>query len=172
MSLIWNLAHSRFEFFSDLKNAVSFTSRHISMAQEIWKSATEFAELVAILYFFSAVTLGKLEALRVSNEGVIENLRSQITNLQQKLHQLETEQETLLSSQRSSSEQHNTRLKVLERVSDPITTLSVSPKCTHTLWVHVLALCTGIDFHKPSTHYMSLSHTHCIHRAITSAYLK
>ena len=62
------------------------------------------------------MTLGKLEALRVSNEGVIENLRSQITNLQQKLQLLESEQETLMSSQRNSNEQNSARLRSLERV--------------------------------------------------------
>ena len=66
------------------------------------------------------MSLGKLEALRVSNEGVIENLRSQIASLQQKLQQLETEQETMMTSHRSSSEQHNSRLRSLERVSAPL----------------------------------------------------
>ena len=55
----------------------------------------------------------------MSNEGVIENLRSQIASLQQKLQQLEAEQETMMTSHRSSSEQHNSRLRSLERVSAP-----------------------------------------------------
>lgn len=66
------------------------------------------------------MTLGKLEALRVSNDGVIENLRLQIANLQQKLQQLEAEQESMMTSHRSSSEQHNSRLRSLERVSSPL----------------------------------------------------
>ena len=53
----------------------------------------------------------------MSNEGVVENLRSQIAGLQEKLQQLEAEQETMMSSHRSSSEQHNSRLRSLERVS-------------------------------------------------------
>lgn len=53
----------------------------------------------------------------MSNEGVVENLRSQIASLQEKLQQLEAEQETMMTSHRSSSEQHNSRLRSLERVS-------------------------------------------------------
>ena len=62
-------------------------------------------------------TLGKLEALRVSNDGVIENLRSQITLLQQKLQQTESERESLQRSQRSSSEEQSVRIRTLERVT-------------------------------------------------------
>ncbi len=69
------------------------------------------------LLYLLTVSLGKLEALRVSNEGVVENLRSQIAGLQEKLQQLEAEQETMVTSHRSSSEQHNSRLRSLERVS-------------------------------------------------------
>lgn len=61
-------------------------------------------------------TLSKLEALRVSHEGVIENLRSQISGLQQRIGQLEEERETLLSSQRTSGEQQTSRIRALEKV--------------------------------------------------------
>ena len=61
-------------------------------------------------------TLSKLEALRVSNEGVIGNLHLQISVLQQKVDQLEGEREVLQSSQRTSGEQLTTRIRVLEKV--------------------------------------------------------
>jgi len=47
---------------------------------------------------------------------VIENLRSQISGLQQRIGQLEEEKETLLSSQRTSGEQQTTRIRALEKV--------------------------------------------------------
>ena len=73
--------------------------------------------MITFVVIFLAVKLGKSEALLVSNEGVIENLRSQIAGLQQKLQELESEQETLINTHHSSSEQHNSRLRSLERVS-------------------------------------------------------
>lgn len=52
----------------------------------------------------------------MSNEGVIGNLHSQMSVLQQKVDQLEGEREVLQSSQRTSGEQLTTRIRVLEKV--------------------------------------------------------
>lgn len=62
-------------------------------------------------------TVGKLEALRVSNEGVIENLRSQVDSLQSKLKVFEEEREGLLTSQYTLKEKQAATIKALERVS-------------------------------------------------------
>ena len=71
---------------------------------------------VILITLLPIATLSKLEALRVSNEGVIGNLHSQISGLQQKVGQLEGEREALQSSQRTSGEQLSTRIRVLEKV--------------------------------------------------------
>lgn len=71
---------------------------------------------VILITLLPTATLSKLEALRVSNEGVIRNLHSQISGLQQKVGQLEGEREALQSSQKTSGEQLSTRIRVLEKV--------------------------------------------------------
>ena len=60
--------------------------------------------------------MGKLEALRVSNMGEIENLKSSIAVLKDRLSWLEKEREALASSQKAS-EQSQLKIKNLEKVS-------------------------------------------------------
>ena len=76
----------------------------------------ELRLLTILITLLPTATLSKLEALCVSNEGVIGNLHSQISGLQQKVGQLEGEREALQSSQRTSGEQLSTRIRVLEKV--------------------------------------------------------
>ena len=76
----------------------------------------ELRLLTILITLLPTATLSKLEALHVSNEGVIGNLHSQISGLQQKVGQLEGEREALQSSQRTSGEQLSTRIRVLEKV--------------------------------------------------------
>lgn len=60
-------------------------------------------------------TIGKLEGIRISNMGEIENLKSSIGELKEKLSWLEKERGTLANSQKAS-QQNQLKIKNLERV--------------------------------------------------------
>ena len=61
--------------------------------------------------------MAKLEALRVSNEGVIKNLQSELAALQDKLKLLQEERDGLESSRLNITESQSVRIKALEKVS-------------------------------------------------------
>ena len=70
-----------------------------------------------ILYLtMCAANLGRLEAVRVSSEGEIEDLKMQISRLQQTIASLERERGALQSSQTSANESQAKRLKSLHQV--------------------------------------------------------
>ena len=58
-----------------------------------------------------------MEAIRVSNEGVIENLRLQVHDLEQKVQLLEEEKSALQTSQSSTNETQLAQIRALEMVS-------------------------------------------------------
>ena len=60
--------------------------------------------------------MGRLEALRVSNEGTIEELRAQLSHLEQRARLLEEEKEALENSKSSTSESHLAQIRALEQV--------------------------------------------------------
>lgn len=68
-------------------------------------------------HFFSCIAnKGRLEALCVSNEGIIKDLQSQITGLEQKILLLEEERNALKGSQDSVNEYQTAQIKSLEMV--------------------------------------------------------
>ncbi len=60
--------------------------------------------------------MGRLEAVCVSSEGVVENLQSRITALQQSIKLLEEERDALKTSQRDSGESNSAQIRSLEKV--------------------------------------------------------
>lgn len=60
--------------------------------------------------------VGKLEALRVSNEDTIESLQTQISNLEENVRLLEEEKRALETSQSATSECQLAQIRALEKV--------------------------------------------------------
>ena len=62
--------------------------------------------------------LGKLEALRVANQGTIKELKIEVASLKEKVRWLETEREEIKNSSVSAHEQQARSIQSLEKVVD------------------------------------------------------
>lgn len=63
------------------------------------------------------MTIAKLEAARVSNEGIIGSLRSKLASVEDRLRLVQEEREGLENSQLNLEKNQTTRITALERVS-------------------------------------------------------
>ena len=72
------------------------------------------------MMFDYAGNVRELEALKVSNEGIIKEQQASLTTLRARLKHLEDENEDLMNSQKSDTQKSSARIKSLENVSSPI----------------------------------------------------
>ena len=72
--------------------------------------------------------LGKLEALRITHQDTIKELKNEVASLKEKIRWLENEREDLKNSNTSMSEQQAQSMRSLEKVNN----ISI----TH-IWVHI-----------------------------------
>lgn len=77
----------------------------------------------AVKYYKAVITvllvgnLGKLEALRVTHQDTIKELKNEVASLKEKVRWLENEREDLKNSNASANEQQAQSIKCLEKVN-------------------------------------------------------
>ena len=82
--------------------------------------------------------MAKLEALRISNEGVIRNLQSELAALQDKLRLLQEERDGLENSRLNITESQGARIKALEKVSTLQLIVKAPQQASSTLYCMVM----------------------------------
>ena len=66
--------------------------------------------------------LGKLEALRITHQDMIKELKNEVASFKEKVRWLENEREDLKNSNASVNEQQSQSIRSLEKVSNLFTT--------------------------------------------------
>ena len=66
--------------------------------------------------------LGKLEALRITHQDMIKELKNEVASFKEKVRWLENEREDLKNSNASVNEQQSLSIRSLEKVSNLFTT--------------------------------------------------
>ena len=74
--------------------------------------------------------LGKLEALRITHQDTIKELKNEVASLKEKIRWLENEREDLKNSNASMSEQQAQSMRSLEKVNN------IKISMAH-VWVHI-----------------------------------
>lgn len=70
-----------------------------------------------IIIFILLGNLGKLEALRITHQDTIKELKNEVASLKEKIRWLENEREDLKNSSASTKDQQAQSIKSLEKVT-------------------------------------------------------